>query len=263
VNFSGWECGLEREREREEKNFLEGEEKKLLAVRLGMRFIKGLKETTGRAIEAERARGFFEDTADLQRRCSLRPDEITRLAYAGALTSLGISRRTALWQVAEVSRPMGTLYENLPLSSSSQNSPLPEMSAVQETAADYRATDLTAGPHLLEHLRPALAARSILSALELRSVPEGARVKAAGAVIVRQRPGTAKGFVFLSLEDESGIVQAIVRPDLFQEHRAVIVGSGGLVVEGKLQKEGGNVSVRAERFWPLPSLPDLPSHDFH
>ena len=83
-------------------------------------------------------------------------------------------------------------------------------------------------------------------------------MKTAGAVIVRQRPGTAKGFVFLSLEDESGIVQAIVRPDLFREHRAVIVGSGGLVVEGKLQKEGGNVSVRAERFWPLPALPDLP-----
>ena len=230
-----------------------------------MRFIKGLKEGTGRAIEEERKskKGFFEGVADLQRRCALRSDEITRIAYAGALASLGVSRRTALWQVAEVSRPLGTLYENLPLSSSSQKSPLPEMSAVEETIADYRATDLTAGPHLLEHLRPALTARSILSAMELRSVPEGERVKAAGAVIVRQRPGTAKGFVFLSLEDESGIVQAIVRPDLFKEHRALIVGSGGLVVEGKLQKEGGNVSVRAERFWPLPALPDLPSHDFH
>jgi error-prone DNA polymerase len=228
-----------------------------------MRFIKGLKQTTGEFIEAERARGgAFRDVADFSRRCRLRPDEITLLAYSGALSSLGVSRREALWQVAEVSRPLGTLYENLPLSSSSQESPLPEMSAVEETAADYRATDLTAGPHLLEHLRPALAARSILSAEELKNVPEGARVKAAGAVIVRQRPGTAKGFVFLSLEDESGIVQAIVRPDLFREHRSVIVGSGGLVVEGKLQKEGGNVSVRAERFWPLPSLPDLPSHDF-
>jgi error-prone DNA polymerase len=234
----------------------------LLAVRLGTRFIKGLKQTTGEFIEKERSKGPFKDVSDLQRRCPLRSDEMTRLAYAGALSSLGVSRRKALWQVAEASRPLGTLYESLPLSSSSQNSPLPEMSAVEETAADYRATDLTAGPHLLEHLRTALAARSILSAEELRNVPEGERVKAAGAVIVRQRPGTAKGFVFLSLEDESGIVQAIVRPDLFREHRSVIVGSGGLVVEGKLQKEGGNVSVRAERFWPLPSLPDLPSHDF-
>lgn len=227
-----------------------------------MRFIKGLKEATGRAIEEERKKRSFEDVSDLQRRCSLRTDEITRLAYAGALSSLGISRRTALWQVAEVSRPLGTLYEDLPLSSSSQNSPLPEMSAVEETTADYRATDMTAGPHLIEHLRPLLSSRSILSAAELRDARVGDRVKAAGAVIVRQRPGTAKGFVFLSLEDESGIVQAIVRPDLFKENRALIVGSAGLVVEGPLQKEGGNVSVRAERFWPLPALPGVPSHDF-
>jgi error-prone DNA polymerase len=253
VNHSGWECRVEREGIPVAKR---------LGVRLGLRFIKGLKQTTGETIERERAGGFFEDVADFSRRCRLRPEEMTLLAYSGALSSLGLSRREALWQVAEVSRPLGTLYEDLPLSSSSQESPLPEMSAIQETTADYRATDLTAGPHLLEHLRPALAARSILSAGELRNVPEGERVKTAGAVIVRQRPGTAKGFVFLSLEDESGIVQAIVRPDLFREHRSVIVGSGGLVVEGKLQKEGGNVSVRAERFWPLPALPDLPSHDF-
>ena len=103
---------------------------------------------------------------------------------------------------------------------------------------------------------------AILSCAELHAAPEGTRVKAAGSVIVRQRPGTAKGFVFLSLEDESGIVQAIVRPDLFKKNRALIVGSPGLVVEGPLQKEGANVSVRAERFWPLPALPDLPSHDF-
>jgi error-prone DNA polymerase len=283
VNFSGWECDLERERKEEEKIFLEGKESRApgaavsrdespsspskksfssLCLRLGMRFIKGLKETTGRAIEEERKKRSFEGVVDFSRRCRLRPDEMTLIAYSGALASLGISRRTALWQVAEVSRPLGTLYENLPLSSSSQESPLPEMSAVEETTADYRATDMTAGPHLIEHLRPLLSANSILSAAELRSAREGDRVKAAGAVIVRQRPGTAKGFVFLSLEDESGIVQAIVRPDLFKENRALIVGSAGLVVEGPLQKEGGNVSVRAERFWPLPSLPDVPSHDF-
>ena len=281
VNESGWECTLEREREEKISLKVNGAQgagppregspsssspsrksPSSLGLRLGMRFIKGLKETTGRAIEDERKKRSFEDVSDFQRRCRLRPDEVTLIAYAGALSSLGISRRTALWQVAEVSRPLGTLYEDLPLSSSSQNSPLPEMSAVEETSADYRATDMTAGPHLIEHLRSALSARSILSAAELRQAREGDRVKAAGAVIVRQRPGTAKGFVFLSLEDESGIVQAIVRPDLFKENRALIVGSAGLVVEGPLQKEGGNVSVRAERFWPLPALPDLPSHDF-
>jgi len=280
VSSSGWECGLERETEEKEekisskvdRTWAAGESHDAtpsspsrkspfsLCLRLGMRFIKGLKEATGRAIEGERAKGPFLDVADFSRRCRLRPDEMTLIAYAGALSSLGLSRREALWQVAEASRPLGTLYENLPLSSSS--SPLPEMSAVEETSADYRAADMTAGPHLIEHLRSVLSARSILSAAELRQAREGDRVKAAGAVIVRQRPGTAKGFVFLSLEDESGIVQAIVRPDLFKENRALIVGSSGLVVEGPLQKEGGNVSVRAERFWPLPALPDLPSHDF-
>jgi error-prone DNA polymerase len=288
VNFSGWDCTVaalppgyptpsrvnslrsdstrvrrEAPRRLAADPALLPSKKSSLAVRLGMRFIKGLKQTTGESIEAERMHGGpFLDVVDFSRRCRLRPEEMTSLAYAGALSSLGLSRRQALWQAAEVSRPIGTLYESLPLFSSSQDSPLPEMSAVEETTADYRATDLTAGPHLLEHLRAALAARAILSAEELRNVPEGERVKAAGAVIVRQRPGTAKGFVFLSLEDESGIVQAIVRPDLFRQNRSVIVGSGGLVVEGKLQKEGGNVSVRAERFWPLPALPDLPSHDF-
>ncbi len=136
------------------------------------------------------------------------------------------------------------------------------MSAVEETEADYDATEMTAGPHLLSYLRETLARQGVSSAGELAKGTEGARVRAAGAVIVRQRPGTAKGFVFLSLEDESGIVQAIVRPDLFKENRALIVGSPGLVVEGKLQTRDGTLSIRADRFWRSPSLPEVPGHDF-
>jgi error-prone DNA polymerase len=136
------------------------------------------------------------------------------------------------------------------------------MSALEETEADYDATGMTAGPHLLTYLREKLRREGVLSASELSARRDGERVRAAGAVIVRQRPGTAKGFVFLSLEDESGIVQAIVRPDLFKENRSLIVASPGLVVEGKLQMTDGTLSVRADRFWPLPSLPDVPSHDF-
>jgi error-prone DNA polymerase len=231
-----------------------------LAVRLGLRFLKGLSEKAGKAIESECARRPFADVTDLARRCALHADELDRLAWAGALSSLGLTRREAMWQVADVGRRSGPLYESLP--PPSRSSPLPAMSALEETEADYDATGMTAGPHLLTYLRGRLRREGVLSASELSARRDGDRVRAAGAVIVRQRPGTAKGFVFLSLEDESGIVQAIVRPDLFRENRPLIVGSPGLVVEGRLQRTDGTLSVRADRFWPLPSLPELPSHDF-
>jgi error-prone DNA polymerase len=137
------------------------------------------------------------------------------------------------------------------------------MTAVEETLADYESTSLTTGPHLIEHLRPRLDAEGVLSTKELEACRDGDWVKAGGAVIVRQRPGTAKGFVFLSIEDETGIFQAIVRPDLFRDHRAVIVGSAGLVVEGRVQKQDGTLSIKAESFAPLVTAnAEIPSHDF-
>jgi error-prone DNA polymerase len=142
-------------------------------------------------------------------------------------------------------------------------SPLREMSPAEETLADYAATDLTAGPHLLTHFRPQLKRDGVYTAMQLKKLPSGKRVATAGAVIVRQRPGTAKGFVFLTLEDETGISQAIVKPDLFHEHRALIVGSPGLIVEGILQNEDGQCSVRADKFWTLEGTGDVVSHDFH
>jgi error-prone DNA polymerase len=240
---SGWKCRWE-----------EG------AVRLGLRFVMGLREVTGKRIEEEQGKAVFGGVEDLARRCSLRNDELTLLADAGTLAGFGRSRRAALWQAAKVARPAGPLLSALP---ADDPSPLPEMSPEEETVADYRAMQMTTGPHLMEHWRAQLSARGILSAAELLKVPDGRRVQTAGSVIVRQRPGTAKGFVFLTLEDESGLCQAIVRPDLFREQRAVIVGSGSLVVEGKLQKQDGSLSVRAERFWTLEEAAALPSHDFH
>jgi error-prone DNA polymerase len=239
---SGWKCRLEER-----------------AVRLGLRFVQGLRETTGRRIEGEQVRAPFAGVEDLARRCALRGDELARLAEAGALAGFGRGRRAALWQVAKVARPAGPLLDALP---ADDPSPLPEMTGEEETVADYRATQMTAGPHLMEHWRARLSARGILSAGELAQVPDGRRVQTAGAVIVRQRPGTAKGFVFLTLEDESGLCQAIVRPDLFKEYRSVIVGSGSLVVEGRLQKQDGTLSVRGERFWSLDDFAAVPSHDF-
>lgn len=137
------------------------------------------------------------------------------------------------------------------------------MTAGENTLADYDSMQLTAGPHLLQHYRRQLKRDNVVSADDLQRVPNGRRVATAGAVIVRQRPGTAKGFVFLTLEDETGISQAIISPPLFAEHRALIVGSAGLIVEGILQNTDGQCSVKAEKFWPLEGLHELASHDFH
>ncbi|MEA2328867.1 MAG: error-prone polymerase, partial [Thermoanaerobaculia bacterium] len=240
VNHSGWHCRWERG-----------------AVRLGMKFVKGLRASAANEIEEAAP---FVSADDLARRANLRGDQLTKLAYAGALASLGLRRRAALWQSAQAAKPAGELFEG---AVQDDASPLDEMSAGEETLADYAATDLTAGPHLLTHFRPQLQRDGVYTAMQLKKLPNGKRVATAGAIIVRQRPGTAKGFVFLTLEDETGISQAIVKPDLFREHRALIVGSPGLVVEGILQNEDGQCSVRADKFWTLDGIGDIVSHDFH
>jgi len=134
---------------------------------------------------------------------------------------------------------------------------------LKRRSPDYEAMNLTTGPHLLAHFRPQLKRDGVFTAKQLTKLANGRRVATAGAVIVRQRPGTAKGFVFLTLEDETGISQAIVKPDLFRDHRALIVGSPGLIVEGVLQNEDGQCSVRADKFWPLDGIGEVASHDFH
>src|SRR4051812_27727243 len=240
VNHSGWHCRWEHG-----------------AVRLGMKFVKGLRASAAQTIEEAAP---FVSADDLARRGNLRGDQLTKLAYAGALASLGLRRRAALWQSAQAARPAGELFES---AVQDDASPLREMSAGDETLADYAATDLTTGPHLLTHFRPQLKRDGVHTAMELKKLPNGKRVATAGAIIVRQRPGTAKGFVFLTLEDETGISQAIVKPDLFREHRALIVGSPGLIVEGILQNEDGQCSVRADKFWTLDGIGDIVSHDFH
>jgi error-prone DNA polymerase len=244
INHSGWECRWERG-----------------GVRLGMRFVRGLREVAGRAIEQAAP---FTSADDVAVRCLIRGDQLTKLAYAGALGSLGVTRRAALWQASQAAKPAGELFENRRADShNDRQSPLPEMSRFEETTADYDAMQLTAGPHLLTHFRRQLTRDGVVSARELKKLRNGSRVTTAGAVIVRQRPGTAKGFVFLTLEDETGLSQAIVHPDLFREHRALIVGSPGLIVEGTLQNLEGQPSVKADRFRPLEMSDSVPSYDFH
>ncbi|MFP5285661.1 MAG: error-prone DNA polymerase, partial [Thermoanaerobaculia bacterium] len=229
------------------------------ALRLGFKFVKGLRGKAGLAIEAEQAKAPFADAEDLVRRCSLHANELQILASVGALAGFGLTRRAALWQVARLGKPAGPLLDRLP---DPEPSPLPEMTPVEETMADYGGVQLTLGPHPLSYMREELAKKGVTTSADLPNLTDGAKVRTAGSVIVRQRPGTAKGLLFLTLEDETGMSQAVVPPDLLQKHRKLIVGSPGLVVEGILQKRDGTISVKGERFWSLKELVAVPSHDF-
>jgi error-prone DNA polymerase len=242
VNHSGWNCRWEKG-----------------GVRMGMRYVKGLREVNGKAIEAASP---FASTDDLAVRCRLRDDQLTKLAYSGALASLGLRRRAALWQAAKAAKPAGELFETKNREQRTEN-PLPEMTTGEETLADYDSMQLTTGPHLIQHFREQLKRDNVVSARDLKRIPNGRRVATAGAVVVRQRPGTAKGFVFLTLEDETGMSQAIVSPQLFSDQRSIIVSSPGLIVEGILQNTDGQCSVKAEKFWPLDGMSEVASHDFH
>lgn len=240
VNRSGWNCRWEKG-----------------GVRLGMKFVKGLRGDSAMRIEAAQP---FTSPDDLAHRARLRDDQLTKLAYAGAMASFGLTRRAALWQASFAAKQAGELFDT---DGNTGDSPLPEMSAAQNTMADYGSMELTTGRHLLEHFRPRLRKENVLTAEQLKHVPNGSRVATAGAVIVRQRPGTAKGFVFLTLEDETGLSQAIVHPQLFADARTTILSSSGLIVEGIVQNQEGQPSVRAEKFWPLEGVGEVYSHDFH
>lgn len=136
------------------------------------------------------------------------------------------------------------------------------MTRYEQTVADFVGTGITVGAHPLAYWRARLERRGVVRTVDLPALARGTRARIAGAVIVRQRPGTAKGTLFLTLEDETGMAQAIVAPKLFHELRPVIVGNPGLVVEGIVETKDGSVSLRAERVWPLPVLAETPSHDF-
>jgi error-prone DNA polymerase len=249
VTRSHWLCTIERP---------EG------AVRLGLRYVTGLRESVGRAIIAARAEAPFRSVDDLVRRARLARDEADMLARIGALAPLGFTRRGALWETARAVRPAGPLLEALGHAPGTGDpSPLPEMTRLERLTADYAGTGVTLGAHPMALRRSAMAPLGVVRAIDLSTLPNGDEVLVAGSVIVRQRPGTAKGFVFLSLEDETGIANVIVRPPLFERYRLVLVTEPFLLIQGTLQQQDGVTSVRAEHVSPLPTLGAVvPSHDF-
>jgi error-prone DNA polymerase len=253
-----------------------------LVLRLGLRYVKGLSQQSGEAIVRERAVREFSGIDDLRNRVpELRKDELRKLAAVGALNFIQdpsivetkghrrkanratlVHRRDALWQVERVTRDAGKLYESL--LEKDGNSPLQQMSLTERVDADFRGTGLTIGKHPVAYHRGELNRLKAFRAIDIRKLSHGTFVRVAGWVIVRQRPGTAKGFMFLSLEDETGVSNIIVTPQLFDQYRLELVGHPFLLIEGALQNQDNVISVKASHVQPLSiSITSAPSHDFH
>jgi error-prone DNA polymerase len=245
VNASEWNCTVEGE-----KHWL----------RLGLRYVRGLRAESGLAVAAGKP---FHDVDDLARRVpQLRKNELEMLAGVGALAHLGTAhRRDALWQSGRAGRSVGPLLADIP--ESDAGAPLDPMTTAERLGADYGGTGLTIGRHPMHFRRAEMDALGVTRAGDLPALRNGRLVKVAGAVIVRQRPGTAKGIVFISLEDETGIFNTVVMPDVFDQYRLTIVTEPYLLIDGKIQNVDGVIHVLARRVQRVePQAPVAESHDF-
>jgi error-prone DNA polymerase len=225
-----------------------------VTLRIGLNYVKGLRQSSAEAILATRNQhGLFKDVDQLAARVpQLNRKELVALARVGALNSLGQveHRRDALWQVEQAGRPVGPLLRSAAPAVSVAN-PLQQMTADERIAADYAGTGVTTGPHPMAWQRAALQKQGFLSARDLEECRTERRVRIAGRVICRQRPGTAKGFVFLTLEDETGIANIIVAPDVFEQNRLIVTRSRFLSIAGKMQNQEGVIHVKAQKFEPF------------
>ena len=258
VQRSEWACTVEHESDGK------------LSLRLGLGYARGLRQQAGEAIVVSRAHGgLFCSADDLALRVPvLNRKEITLLANIGALNHVDRigHRREALWQVERAGKPEGPLltHTRALLADAVEPSPLVQMTAEERLVADYAGTGLTTGRHPMSYRRDALRRQNVLSAEELRARRDGEYVRAAGCVIARQRPGTAKGFVFLSMEDETGIANVIVTPDMYERNQVVVTRARFLLVEGPLQNQDNVIHVKAARLTPLDDHSvEVRSHDFY
>ena len=246
------------------------------ALRLGLRYVRGLREEATQAIIRQRNLAPFASIHDLIHRIpELRKDELNTLGEIGALNSVSslefpvpssglrkLHRRDALWQIERSVRRSGPLLDELP--EPDAKSPLRPMNPEERLVADFRGTGLTVGPHPMAYHRARMDAMGVCKASDLAGIPNGQHLRIGGCVIARQRPGTAKGFVFLSLEDETGVANAILVPDLFQKNRLLVSSEQFLMVEGILQNQDNVISVKAQRVMPLSiTRAETSSHDFY
>jgi error-prone DNA polymerase len=255
VQISEWFCNIEHETNGER------------SLRMGLLYARGMRREVGEALIAARIKfGLFRSAEDVTRRVPLlQRKELTLLARIGALNSLdGVGhRRDAVWAAEEAIRPVGPLLKQQPQRSSSYF-PLRKMTTDERLNADYSGTGLTVGKHPLYYRRQELLAMGALSVIELQKYKDGEYVRTAGCVIARQRPGTAKGFIFLSMEDETGIANVIITPDLYERERLVVTRSKFVLVEGALQNQDSVVHIKAKRIQTLAfGNLEVRSHDFH
>jgi error-prone DNA polymerase len=221
------------------------------SLRLGLRMISGLPLSAVQQIERVRQLGPFRSVDDFQLRTGLGRGVCQRLARADAFASLGIARRQALWQSLP-DPESGTLFHSQ--MNEERPADLPSLTPAMEVTADYRTTGLSLRAHPFQFLRPQVAALRVVTAQSLEATPDGQRVKVAGLVLLRQRPGTAKGVTFVTLEDETGQVNLVVWQSVWEQFRRVARSASAMLVTGHLQKADGIIHVVAQRIQDLSEL---------
>jgi error-prone DNA polymerase len=253
VRYSDWDCSLEE---------WPGDPVRQPALRLGLRLVAGLREDAARRISAARARAPFRDLDDLFLRAGLDRGSLARLAESAALRGLAGHRHRARWQGAATQKQL-PLFEGT--REGEGRIAIPPPSAWEDTRADYASTGLTLGAHPLALLRRQLRERRFRQARELEGFPDGRPARYAGLVISRQRPQTASGVTFMTLEDETGMVNVVVWRDVAERQRRAFLESQLLAVEGRLQVAEGTrhlIASRLENLSPLLAGLDARSRDF-
>jgi error-prone DNA polymerase len=254
VACSDWDCTLENH---------DGK----IVLRMGLRYVRGLQQSAAEILVNERKKRAFTSTEDMARRVpELGCRNLTMLASIGALnkirTDCRLHRRDGLWQVAKAGWAVGPLLQDIVESDIS--SPLSTMDVEERLIADYHGTGFTVGPHAMAYRRKEMRRQGIKSAAELKNISHGKTATVGGCVITRQRPGTAKGLIFMTLEDETGNSNVIVTPDFYEKNRVSVLYERFVQVFGTVQNQDGVVHLKAEAIRPLNiSAADIQSHDFH
>ncbi|MBX3594903.1 error-prone DNA polymerase [Sphingomonas sp.] len=266
INDSGWDMRMLTDRPNRRPRHAgfwgtDGEWAGLMPLRLGMRIVHGLAREDGEAILNARRAGPFVSIEDAWQRSRVKPAALERLARADAFRSLGIDRRQALWAIRALGQAPLDLFAAADLREgrivAAHSEPpvvLDPLSAGREVVEDYRATQLSLRAHPLAFLRDRLTAQGIRPCGDLTGMKDGARVHVAGLILVRQRPGSARGVVFVTLEDETGIANAVLWPDRFEAHRRTVMAATMLAIRGRVQREGIVIHVVADAITDLTSL---------